>query len=74
LDFIGVDASLSEVPTYQLAHCRGAGHDHLADVPQTLGLLGGVLFASMKENAAFINTGSGATVSHSELIEVLRAA
>jgi len=45
--------------------------NHLADVPGTVGLLNGSLFASMPYNATFINTGRGRTVNELEMIEVL---
>lgn len=47
--------------------------NHLANVPATVGVLGGALFASMKPNATFINTGRGATVRQDELADVLTA-
>jgi phosphoglycerate dehydrogenase-like enzyme len=47
--------------------------NHLADVTETIGMLDGNLFASMKENATFINTGRGRTVNGEEMTEVLRA-
>ncbi|MDB5051523.1 MAG: hypothetical protein JWO30_4594 [Fibrobacteres bacterium] len=47
--------------------------NHLADLPPTRGLLGRGLFASMRPDATFINTGRGATVSEPELAAVLRA-
>lgn len=46
--------------------------NHLADNPQTRGMLTGALFASMQPYATFINTGRGAQVVESELCEVLR--
>lgn len=47
--------------------------NHLANNPQTVGMLNGKLFASMKENAAFINTGRGAQVVEEDLIKVLNS-
>ncbi len=44
---------------------------HLADVPETRNLIGRELLASMRQDATFINTGRGATVSESALCEVL---
>jgi phosphoglycerate dehydrogenase-like enzyme len=35
-------------------------------------MLDGVLFAAIKENATFINTGRGATVNQHEMLKVLR--
>ncbi len=46
--------------------------NHLADNDRTRGMLGGALFASMPQNATFINTGRGAQVVEKELCEVLK--
>ena len=46
--------------------------NHLADNEQTRGMLTGELFASMQQNATFLNTGRGAQVKESELIQVLK--
>lgn len=46
--------------------------NHLANVPETRGLLTAELFASMRQNATFINTGRGATVVESDMINVLK--
>lgn len=45
--------------------------NHLANVPQTVGILRGEHFAKMKENATFINTGRGAQIVEDEMLEVL---
>ena len=45
--------------------------NHLANNEKTQGMLGYDLFSSMQENAVFINTGRGAQVVESELIDVL---
>ncbi len=45
--------------------------NHLANNPQTVGMLNGKLFSLMKENATFLNTGRGAQVVEEELIKVL---
>jgi len=47
--------------------------NHLADNEQTRGMLTGDLFASMQQNATFLNTGRGAQVKEAELIQVLKA-
>ncbi|MBQ3861973.1 MAG: hydroxyacid dehydrogenase, partial [Clostridia bacterium] len=47
--------------------------NHLANNPQTVGMLTPALFASMKPCAAFINTGRGAQVSEEGLIAALEA-
>ncbi len=46
--------------------------NHLADNAQTKGMLGGALFKTMLPYATFLNTGRGAQVVESELIEVLK--
>ena len=47
--------------------------NHLADVPDTFGLIDGSLLASMPADATFINTGRGRTVNHDGMITVFRA-
>ncbi len=47
--------------------------NHLANNPQTVGMLNGALFNLMKPNAVFINTGRGAQVVESDLIAALEA-
>lgn len=47
--------------------------NHLANNPQTVGMLNGKLFNLMKPNAAFINTGRGAQVVEDDLIAALEA-
>ena len=44
--------------------------NHLANVPETVGMLNGALFEAMRPDATFINTGRGATVVESDLISV----
>ncbi|MDD6994985.1 MAG: hydroxyacid dehydrogenase [Candidatus Borkfalkiaceae bacterium] len=46
--------------------------NHLADNPQTKGMLTGDLFLSMPPFATFINTGRGAQVAERELIDALK--
>ena len=45
--------------------------NHLANVPQTVGILKGSHFEKMKENATFINTGRGAQIVEEEMLAVL---
>jgi phosphoglycerate dehydrogenase-like enzyme len=45
--------------------------NHLPNIPATRGMLDGKLFASMREDAIFINTGRGAQIVEEGLIEVL---
>lgn len=58
----------------QAAFARGnIVSNHLADVPETAGMLGGALFSAMPADATFINTGRGRTVDTGELISVFKA-
>ena len=47
--------------------------NHLANNPQTVGMLDGPLFSKMKPHAVFLNTGRGAQVVEADLIEALRS-
>lgn len=63
-----------EKVTLEDAFRRGyAVSNHLANKPETRGMLNREPFNSMRPNATFINTGRGATVDEQALIEVLRA-
>lgn len=44
--------------------------NHLANLPDTQGLLTAELFSSMRENATFINTGRGATVVEADMVRI----
>ncbi len=46
--------------------------NHLANNPQTVKMINGKLLSSMQDYSTFINTGRGAQVDESALIEVLR--
>lgn len=46
--------------------------NHLPNLPTLQRVLTGTLFASMRPNACFINTGRGAQVNETELVDVLR--
>lgn len=47
--------------------------NHLANLPETERMLGGELFAAMRQSATFINTGRGATVDEEGLTLILQA-
>lgn len=47
--------------------------NHLANLPATVGMIGGEHFSAMPDGATFINTGRGATVRETELIEIFAA-
>ncbi len=64
------------VEKVELDEAFARGHvvsNHLANLPATIGMLKGAHFAQMPPDATFINTGRGATVRQTEMIEVLRA-
>jgi phosphoglycerate dehydrogenase-like enzyme len=46
--------------------------NHLANNPQTVGMLNAAHFAQLRPGATFINTGRGLTVVESDLTDVLR--
>ena len=46
--------------------------NHLANNPQTVGMLNAAHFAQLRPGATFINTGRGLTVVESELTDILR--
>ena len=46
--------------------------NHMPNLPETRGILNGHLFANLRDDATFINTGRGATVAEAELVEVWR--
>ena len=46
--------------------------NHLANVPETENLLDKACFSRMRPNATFINTGRGATVNESDLIDIFK--
>lgn len=65
------ELGVEKVSSLDEAFQRGlAVSNHLANVPATQGLFTAKLFASMRENATFINTGRGATVVEEDLISV----
>ena len=45
--------------------------NHIANVPETVGLLNYACFSKMKKNATFLNTGRGAQVVEADLIRAL---
>jgi phosphoglycerate dehydrogenase-like enzyme len=47
--------------------------NHVPDLPETKQLLGGDLFARLREGATFINSGRGAQVVEADLARVLAA-
>jgi phosphoglycerate dehydrogenase-like enzyme len=74
LDEAGASALGVEKVSLEAAFARGqVVSNHLADVPETRGLLTAELFESMPQGAAFLNTGRGGTVDEAGLWRILRA-
>ncbi|BCM94182.1 putative 2-hydroxyacid dehydrogenase YoaD [Abditibacteriota bacterium] len=67
-DILGVEKveTLEEVFTHS-----DIVSNHMADLPETVGMLRGEHFALMPSNATFINTGRGLTVNHDHLVAIL---
>ena len=67
-----VEMGVEKVSSLAEAFQRGlVVSNHLANVPETQGLLTAELFSAMRQDATFINTGRGATVVEEDLINVL---
>jgi phosphoglycerate dehydrogenase-like enzyme len=69
------DAEALGVETVELMDAFKQGQvvsNHLADNPETRGLLKEEHFAAMPANAVFINTGRGATVDENGMVQVLK--
>lgn len=73
LTFKGAETLGVEKVDLDEAFARGdVVSNHLANVPETIGMLRGAHFDAMPQNATFVNTGRGQTANHAEMIEVLR--
>jgi len=69
------DAEELQVESVSLEEAFACGlvvSNHLADKPETVGMLHGRLFDRMREGATFLNTGRGKTAAERELTDVLR--
>jgi phosphoglycerate dehydrogenase-like enzyme len=75
--FLSEDAALElgvERVTLEDAFGRGfVVSNHLADKPETAGIINGALLSRLRPYATFLNTGRGRTVRHDDLAEVFRA-
>lgn len=58
---------------YIFENCQTISN-HIANLPETVGMLNYDLFRRMKENATFINTGRGAQVVEADLIRAMKEA
>lgn len=67
------ELDVEKVSSLEEAFQRGhVVSNHLANVPETRGLLTVELFSEMRRDATFINTGRGATVVEDDLIKVFK--
>ena len=75
--FLTEDAALelgAERVTLEDAFMRGfVVSNHLADKPETAGVINRALLSRLRPHATFLNTGRGRTVRQDDLAEVLRA-
>lgn len=46
--------------------------NHIANIPETVGMIDYSLFSLMKDNATFINTGRGAQIVEADLIRAMK--
>ena len=63
----GKKASLEEI----FSQCQVVSN-HVANLPETVGMLDYRLFSQMKENGVFLNTGRGAQVVEEDLVRALK--
>jgi phosphoglycerate dehydrogenase-like enzyme len=74
--FLSEDAARSlgvEKVSLEEAFTRGqVVSNHLANVPETAGIIRGEHFRAMRPSSTFLNTGRGATVREGEMCDVLR--
>jgi phosphoglycerate dehydrogenase-like enzyme len=66
------ELSVDKVSVEELFERSYIVSNHIPDLPATKQVLGGALFARMRDGATFINSGRGAQVVEAELIRVLR--
>ena len=65
------ELGVTKVPLETLFEESDVISNHLANNPQTVGMLNGDLFRRMKKKAALINTGRGAQVVEEDLVQAL---
>ena len=63
---------VTKVSLEEAFHQGDVVSNHLADLPATVGMLRGIHFESMRENATFINTARPATLMEDEFFDVMR--
>ena len=70
-DEAAASLGVRKLPLEELFSTCQVVSNHIADLPETVGLLNYALFSRMRRNATFLNTGRGAQVVEQDLIRVL---
>lgn len=66
------ELGVTKVELHEAFECGNVVSNHLANLPATVGMITGEHLRAMPRNATFINTGRGATIRETEMIEVLQ--
>ncbi len=66
------ELNAKKVSLTELFACCQTISNHVANLPETVGMLNADCFKRMKKNATFINTGRGAQVVEADLIDALK--
>lgn len=70
-DEAAASLGVRKLPLEELFSTCQVVSNHIADLPETVGMLNYALFSRMRRNATFLNTGRGAQVVEQDLIRVL---
>lgn len=70
-DEAAASLGVRKLPLEELFSTCQVVSNHIADLPETVGLLNYALFSRMRRNATFLNTGRGAQVVEQDLIRAL---
>lgn len=71
-DEAAASLGVRKLPLEELFSTCQVVSNHIADLPETVGMLNYALFSRMRRNATFLNTGRGAQVVEQDLIRALR--
>ena len=70
-DEAAASLGVRKLPLEELFSTCHVVSNHIADLPETVGMLNYALFSRMRRNATFLNTGRGAQVVEQDLIRAL---
>ena len=70
-DEAAASLGVRKLPLEELFSTCQVVSNHIADLPETVGMLNYALFSRMRRNATFLNTGRGAQVVEQDLIRAL---